>query len=82
MSDFCYVYILETEEEPRRYYIGFTENLHEWLKSHNAGHVPHTAKYSPWRINTAVAFRDRARGFAFEQYLKSGASRAFSRKHL
>jgi hypothetical protein len=32
--------------------------------------VAHTAKFRPWRIKTAIAFRDRAKAAAFEIYLK------------
>ena len=82
MSGFYYVYILETVEEPRSHYVGLTQDLAERLKYHNAGRVPHTSKRSPWRVATALAFRDRRRAAAFERYLKSSSGRAFARKHL
>ncbi|MBL9171501.1 MAG: GIY-YIG nuclease family protein [Verrucomicrobiales bacterium] len=44
MSGFYYVYILETVEEPRSYYVGLTQDLAERLKYHNAGRVPHTSR--------------------------------------
>ncbi|MBW1979413.1 MAG: GIY-YIG nuclease family protein [Deltaproteobacteria bacterium] len=37
-----YVYILQSESEPKHYYTGFTENLETRLKAHNSGQVPHT----------------------------------------
>ena len=50
---------------------------------HNAGHVPHTSKFAPWYIETAIAFRDKEKGaFAYERYLKSGAGRAYAIKHF
>jgi putative endonuclease len=49
---------------------------------HNAGEVPHTSKYGPWRIRTYVAFSDERQAIAFEKYLKSGSGRAFAKKHL
>ena len=78
---FCYVYILDSLNG-QRFYVGLTEDLRERLRKHNAGEVPHTAKFKPWAIKTAIAFRDRERAVAFEQYLKSGSGRAFVRKHL
>jgi predicted GIY-YIG superfamily endonuclease len=56
--DFSYVYILQSEVACRRFYIGLTDDLKDRLRRHNAKEVPHTAKFSPWRIKTAVAFTD------------------------
>jgi len=53
-------------QAPERFYIGMTENLKQRLAKHNAGEVPHTAKFKPWRIKTAIAFTDRDRAAAFE----------------
>lgn len=58
---FCYVYMLRSIADPSRHYVGFTEDLRTRLAKHNAGSVPHTAKYLPWRIETAGAFSDRTR---------------------
>jgi len=80
--DFSYVYILQSEADPGRFYTGLTDNLKVRLRWHNAGEVPHTAKFKPWRIKTAIAFTDRERASAFEQYLKSVSGRAFAKKRL
>ena len=77
-----YVYILQCIAEPKRYYIGVTDDLRARLKAHNSGKVPHTSKFKPWRINTYIAFSDSARAFAFEKYLKSHSGRAFAKKRL
>lgn len=53
--------------------------MRQRLREHNAGKVPHTAKFKPWIIRSATAFRDRSRAMAFERYLKSGSGRAFLR---
>ena len=79
---FHYVYILKSVANPEHFYVGLTEALHDRLLKHNAGEVPHTSKFKPWVIKTAIAFRDRSRAAAFERYLKSGSGRAFTRKHL
>ena len=44
--------------------------------------VPHTTKYKPWQIKTAIAFTDEQRAIDFERYLKSASGRAFAKKHL
>ena len=51
-------------------------------KDHNSGKDPHTLKYKPWRIKTAVAFSDRNQALEFERYLKSPSGRAFAKKRL
>ena len=80
--DFYYVYILESKHDPPHFYVGFTEDLTERLKAHNAGQCSHTAKFKPWRIKTATAFTDRERALDFERYLKSPSGRAFAKKRL
>jgi len=80
--NFHYVYILESTAHSEHFYVGLTDDLHERLRKHNAGEVPHTSKFKPWVIKTAVAFQDRERAAAFERYLKTGSGRAFAKKRL
>ena len=82
MTIFHYVYILESISNADRHYTGLTQDLKSRLQKHNEGGVSHTAKYRPWRIETAVAFRSREKATQFEQYLKSHSGRAFAVKHL
>ena len=82
MKGFCYVYILESAANSERFYVGLTDDLHARLAKHNSGGVPHTAKFKPWRIKTAIAFANRERAAAFEIYLKTASGRAFSKKRL
>lgn len=77
-----YVYILQSIENPERYYVGITDDLRERLKRHNAGKVTHTSKFKPWRVNTYVGFSDKDRAVAFEKYPKPSSGRAFSKKRL
>ncbi|ODT73488.1 MAG: excinuclease ABC subunit C [Pelagibacterium sp. SCN 64-44] len=77
-----YVYILRSQSDPDRHYIGTTTDLRERLSRHNAGSVTHTAKFAPWRIKTYLAFEDVAQAFAFEKYLKTASGRAFAKKRL
>ncbi|MFZ0826297.1 MAG: GIY-YIG nuclease family protein [Verrucomicrobiia bacterium] len=60
--------------------MGFTEDLQDRLKTHNAGPVPHTIKFRPWRIKTAIAFTEHQHAIDFERYLKTGSGRAFAKK--
>ena len=81
-GQFWYVYMLQSVDPPGHWYVGMTEDLTARLQMHNARQVPHTSKFVPWRIETAVAFRDKAKALAFEKYLKSQSGRAFAKKHF
>jgi len=79
---FFYVYMLQSIDPPGHWYVGMTGDLVERLNAHNAREVPHTSKFAPWRIETAVAFRDKVKASAFERYLKTQSGRAFAKKHF
>jgi predicted GIY-YIG superfamily endonuclease len=76
-----YVYILQSIDSDH-FYVGITDDLRARLAKHNAGDVPHTSKYLPWRLKTYVAFSDEKQAFHFEKYLKSPSGRAFAKKRL
>jgi len=81
-NTFHYVYILTSKIDKIRHYTGVTTDIEARLRAHNAGQVPHTAKYRPRHVETVVAFRSREKAVAFEKYLKSHSGRAFARKRL
>jgi len=56
--------------------------LGDAIPHRNAGQAPHTLKFLPWRIETAVAFRGKTKAATFEKYLKSQSGRAFAKKHF
>ena len=82
MNGFYYVYILVSETDEKAHYSGITRNLNARLSEHNRGKCPRTAKYTPWKIETAVAFRSEAKARRFERYLKTGSGREFARHHF
>jgi predicted GIY-YIG superfamily endonuclease len=82
VEGFHYVYILVSERDGTRHYTGLTGDLASRVAAHNDGQVPHTARYRPWRIETAVAFSSRRKALAFERYLKSHSGRAFASRHF
>ncbi len=77
-----YVYILTSESHGERFYVGVTADLRDRLRRHNAGEVPHTSKYLPWKLKTYIGFSDPEKALSFERYLKSGSGRAFAKKRL
>jgi len=77
-----YVYLLQSESDPRRRYVGITDDLTRRLKQHNLGKSPHTSKYRPWQCVVAVRFLNARKAEAFEKYLKSGSGHAFAKRHF
>ena len=81
-SHFHYVYILWDASTHSHFYVGHTSDLAARLKTHNAGHVPHTSKFTPWEIHSAIAVQAEQQASALEQYLKSHSGREWVIKHL
>jgi predicted GIY-YIG superfamily endonuclease len=77
-----YTYVLQSESNPDRHYIGSTADLKTRLGEHNRGGCPHTAKYRPWLIKSYFAFQSKEVAQRFERYLKSGSGREFARRHF
>ena len=82
MTNFHYVYILVDCLKNSHYYVGKTRDLKARLAGHNSGQCPHTSKYKPWKLKTAIAFEKEEKATAFEAYLKTHSGRAFATKHF
>lgn len=80
--NFHYVYILQSESYPQRFYVGYTDNLQNRIAAHNDKKCKHTSKFIPWKIKTALAFTEKEKALAFEKYLKTASGRAFAKKRL
>lgn len=78
---FC-VYILNSLIDLDRMYVGHTSDMQNRLHEHNGGECVHTNKYKPWKIRTCIYFDTKEKAVAFEQYLKSGSGRSFSKRHF
>ena len=77
-----YVYILQSEGDPDRFYIGSTTDLKKRLGEHNSGQSIHTKKYKPWKLKTYIAFDEHSQADKFEAFLKTGNGRSFAKKRL
>lgn len=82
MTGFYYTYMLVDQATGSHRYVGCTHDLEGRMAKHNSGAVPHTSKYRPWVLETAVAFQSKDKAFAFETYLKLHSGRAFAAKHF
>lgn len=76
-----YTYILLSPKSHIFYY-GFTEDLRDRLDLHNRGKIPSTKPYLPWKLVWYGAFEIKKLAKDFEEYLKSGAGKAFAYKRL
>ena len=77
-----YTYILRSISQPKQRYIGSTADLKSRLAKHNAGEVPHTSKFKPWKVEAYFAFETKEKAAAFEAYLKTGSGHAFAKRHF
>ena len=77
-----YVYILESIETPKHFYIGYTNDLKARFAEHNAGKSRQTNKYRPWKIKCYTAFENKDKAEDFEMYLKTHAGRRFQKIHF
>lgn len=77
-----FVYVLRSESDLTRHYVGRTSNVDERLEWHNAGPSGYTIQHRPWSIVVSVEFPDEGAAARFERYLKSGSGRAFAKRHF
>ena len=82
MKNFHYVYILIDIATETHHYVGSTQDLQARLAKHNAGEVPHTAPFKPWKLEVYIAFETKEKAYAFEAYLKTHSGRSFSNRHF
>ena len=77
-----FIYILQSISDPSKFYTGMTGDVSSRLEYHNRGQVKHTSKYRPWKIKNYVWFENETKARLFEQYLKTGSGRAFTKRHF
>ena len=76
------VYVLRSESDPSRHYVGRTSDVDNRVDWHNAGPCGHTMQHRPWSLLVVVEFSDERAAARFEKYLKSGSGRAFAKRHF
>ena len=77
-----FVYILRSQCDSARHYVGMTSDVRLRLDWHNAGQNIHTARNRPWHLVVTVEFPTQIEAYRFERYLKSGSGRAFVKRHF
>ena len=77
-----FVYILRSDIDPDRHYVGLTSDVAERLHWHNTGPSGATVHNRPWSLVVCLEFADAAIAARFERYLKTGSGRAFATRHF
>jgi putative endonuclease len=77
-----FVYILRSQSDPTRHYVGITSDVGRRLEWHNTGPFGHTVDNRPWEVAVAIEFPTETHTARFERYLKSGSGRAFAKRHF
>ena len=77
-----FVYILRSDAEPCRHYVGTTSDVDHRLEWHNHGPWGHTMEHRPWSLVVVIEFPTEKQAVRFERYLKSGSGRAFAKRHF
>lgn len=65
-----HVYLMQSLKN-QKIYTGYTPDLYERVKTHNAGRVRSTKAYLPWKLVYAESFFDKEDALNREQALKS-----------
>ena len=69
-----HLYVLVSQKTGRRY-VGSTQDIHERLRRHNAGHSKSTRHGVPWILVHSEAFSTRSEAEHREKYYKTGRGR-------
>jgi predicted GIY-YIG superfamily endonuclease len=78
-----YVYVLRSEKDSDKLYIGFTNNLERRINQHNTKPTcSYTKSHQPWKLECYIAVKSKEQAESLERYLKTGSGVAFLNKRL
>jgi len=72
-----FVYMLRSDSDPSRHYVGRTSNVDDRLEWHNHGPCGYTLAHRPWSVVVSLEFPNESAAARFEKYLKSGSGIRF-----
>lgn len=76
-----YVYVIQSNKD-KQFYTGFTEDLQNRIREHNAGRVPSTKERGPFELIYYEACLNEQDVLAREKYLKSGMGKRYLKNRL
>ena len=65
-----FVYLLQSETNPKKLYIGYTTNLEKRLAEHNAARSGFTSGFQPWKIIYYEAYEMKSLAIEREHQFK------------
>jgi predicted GIY-YIG superfamily endonuclease len=77
-----FFYILRSDSDPARHYVGVTSDVDRRLEWHNHGPCGDTLAHRPWMPVVVIEPPSEEQALRFERYLKSGSGRAFAKRHF
>ena len=63
-----FVYILRSDVDPDRHYVGLTSEVQNRLDWHNHGPCGHTTEHRPWSMVVVLEFPTEQEAVRFERY--------------
>ena len=85
ITDMHHVYILRSIKSQEKLYIGITTDIERRLCEHAniaKSQYSYRSRYSPWKLETYITFKNQSLAKKCEAYLKTGSGRTFIRRHL
>ncbi len=76
-----YIYVLKSEID-NNFYVGYTKNLKQRIKSHNAGKVPSTKNRRPLRLLYYEGCLNQQDATNREKYLKTSWGKRYIKNRL
>jgi putative endonuclease len=76
------VYIIRSDVDHARHYVGITNDVKARLDWHNHGPSGYAINHRPWSLVVSIEFQTEREAVCFEKYLKSGSGRAFAKRHF
>ena len=77
-----FVYVLRSDRDPNRHYVGITSDVEKRIDWHNHGPCGHTVRQRPWSVVVVIEFQTERHAAGFEKYLKTGSGRVFAKRHF
>jgi putative endonuclease len=76
------VYIIRSDFDPSRHYVGITNDIEARLAWHNNRPRDPAHDQRPWSLVVSLEFPTEQQAVRFEKYLKTGSGRAFATRHF
>ncbi|MDP3788426.1 MAG: GIY-YIG nuclease family protein [Candidatus Chromulinivorax sp.] len=77
-----FVYLLRSINNLQKTYVGYSSDVEERLKAHNAGRSIYTQEDRPWQLEAFFCFNTELKALRFEKYLKTNSGKIFLKRYV